>query len=419
MRFAAKFDSEGRGRLLTCVPLAMTPSDATFLADVEAFLASIDQTLPSLDIGEDEPARAEREHDTVEDKAPTKSATSKRWNKKTRVSHTIEEEKAKARVRRSAYVERQKVERETLRREVEKLTHQLEKEKTRVTSKWKMVAAHQHKQRANAEAEHRRLFAEIVAGAALIRELRGFLSRWSQYDSFETNELLHKRSRRETADIEVHRFYVVLLDGLYAQTNAVLRRCGLDAMDEDRVGSKQTWTRNTETGHFEYADKHIVPFEFEETCHSRWVVAHMLHRQQDRELHHRLEDSEHTVALKFRSTTHLEPGRVVSVVQRFVIRRYQEVGRMVIVWRGSIEGEGMFRDMHAEETGWGVATPFVGTSKAGTMLRTCVRITPMHFNYAPTHVPIAKQFIGLVLDSGVENNSEITNALENLLLRDE
>lgn len=385
----------------------MTTSDAAFLAEVEEFLTSAD--LPSIDSADSGAAQCHPKVSRRRKKTPSTAAK-------------MEQEKAKTRARRKAYVERQKLEREALKCQVQELTAELEREKTRAIhaptiSAWKTFAVLQQQVRKNVETQQRRLCTKIVARAALIREFREFGHERLVSESEEMNR--PKRIQLEPCDAEIYKVYVETLDGHYAQTDDVLQGCELNSTDKDSSDSKQTWTRNTESRHFQFTDKHVVPFEFQGTCQSRWLVAHMLHRQEDRELYHKLDESERTVAIKFRITSRLESDKLASVLQRIAIRRYEQDERMVIVWRAFMQGEGLFTGMHAEETGWGVATAFAGASKASTMLRTCIRSVPMHFSTVATHEPVAKQFTGVVLESGTVNNVEITNALENLLLKDE
>lgn len=378
----------------------MATSDAAFLAEVESFLslAAVSALVPAPVDGSTNPRPGTRRRT----KTPTDAEEKSRL------------QKAKARTRRRAYLERQKLCREDLKRQVEELTTQLARERAKVLPATSVLTARQLELRQDAETHQRRLCAEVVARTTLIEEFRGVLNDWVMSNSVKMKEI-RRRQKRVPSDAELYEVYEKELHALYAQTDGVLHDCGLDAVVGDADDSKQTWTRNTESGHFQFTDRHVVPFGFHETCRSRWIVAHMLHRQEDRQLHDKTEDDENTVAFKFRVTTPFTSGKVASVLQRIVIRRYEEDGRLVIVWRSFMEGEGIFTGMHAYETGWGVATPFA----SGTMLRTCVRSVPMHCSSVAMLEPVAKRFTGIVLDSGAENNSEITNALEKLLLKDE
>lgn len=64
-----------------------------------------------------------------------------------------------------------------------------------------------------------------------------------------------------------------------------------------------------------------------------------------------------TSAFKFRVSTSLGSGQVVSAVQLVISRRYQTSDRMVFVWQSYMDGEGMFTGMRAAETGWDMLTP--------------------------------------------------------------
>lgn len=100
----------------------------------------------------------------------------------------------------------------------------------------------------------------------------------------------------------------------------------------------------------------------------------------------------------------------MSAVQRVVTRRYQDNGRMVLVWQSLMEGEGMFTGIRAGETGWDVLTP----SKDGTLIQTCISHTPMNFDAIELQKPRLKQFTGMVLESVAGDGIEIMKDFEKL-----
>ncbi|KAG3248061.1 hypothetical protein PI124_g7248 [Phytophthora idaei] len=65
------------------------------------------------------------------------------------------------------------------------------------------------------------------------------------------------------------------------------------------------------------------------------------------------------------------------------------------------------------------ATAVEGSSKTGTVLRTCVHNAPMNFSNVTARNHVVKQFGGQLLEWGRKNNEEATLGLERLLLRNE
>ncbi|KAG6603123.1 Mannan polymerase complex subunit mnn9 [Phytophthora cinnamomi] len=272
---------------------------------------------------------------------------------------SLDLERTKDRKRRSAYRERQRQEKEHLRQEIGKLTEELghlqntkERNTLAMPVYWEMMAKRQLQARLNAEAEQRRLYTVIDSQAALIHEFRSYVNEHTKDDSKELLDsdtyCQHKTLCVEPSDVEFYQAYVLDLDALYAKTSTVLSSCVLDKTTACWDDLKQQWREEGTSDFYTFVDVQIVPFGFKETSDTLWTVGRLLHRQEDRQAYHGLPN---TVAFKFRYTTQLKSGRVVSVLQRVVSRRYDEDGKTVVVWRSFTEGEGMFTGMHADETG--------------------------------------------------------------------
>lgn len=222
----------------------------------------------------------------------------------------------------------------------------------------------------------------------------------------------------EPSDAAFYKVFAQDLDAIYAQTNDVLRACGLELSGEDRMDSMRVWKEDNKTGFFLFTDNQVMPFDFNETCQALWHSAQLPHRTEDRQVFGGVEDPTKTAAFKFRVTNRLSTGRVVSAVQRVVIRRYQQKGRMVLVWQSLIEGEEMFTGMRAGETGWDVLTPSTEASKTGTVIRTCISHTPMHFGTEALHESGLRQFTGMILEKVAEDGVEIMKEFGKLHVAD-
>ncbi|KAF4027992.1 hypothetical protein GN244_ATG20353 [Phytophthora infestans] len=120
------------------------------------------------------------------------------------------------------------------------------------------------------------------------------------------------------------------------------------------------------------------------------------HHQRDRKDYDGVEDSDSTVALKYRVIRTLASGTTVSVVQRLVGRRFIEQNRVVGIWKTYTEGEGAFRGMHSTQTGWSCLRPMPDGS--GTVGEVCVRQNPVLFNASPSAAREFYRFLQASLD---------------------
>ncbi|OWZ18209.1 hypothetical protein PHMEG_0007736 [Phytophthora megakarya] len=339
--------------------------------------------------------------------------------------------KAKDRTRSRKYYQRQQSTFENLRREVENLTSKLA-QKHRIKAEneaqllvsWRLMANWQRGARLNAEVHQQRLCAAIDEQTTRIHEFQTFLNSQirvqrnlvvSEGQHFTNNLYAHMKPLLALYDTDIFDIYVQELDMIHAQIDMALHNFEFAYTMEGSNTTKTSWKEERKTGHFVYLDEQVIPSEFEKACNSLWQLTSLTHRQESRHQRFDIADPENTVAIKFRISTRLNSGRIASVFEHIVTRRYQERGRMVLVWRSLTEGEGMFAGMNAEETGWCVATPIEGSTD--TLLRTCVRHTPMHFRGVVANTPEVKQFTSLVLDTGTNDVFETTNKLEELCLK--
>ncbi|KAF4043146.1 hypothetical protein GN244_ATG04625 [Phytophthora infestans] len=228
-------------------------------------------------------------------------------------------------------------------------------------------------------------------------------------------ETVAQRQFAAREDADIFAIYIKNLDAVYARTDKTLRACRLESTEANRNSPCESWDKDSKTGYFQFRGKVTLPFDFQDICRSMWQILHGLHQQDYQESYDAVDSPEDTLTRRVRRTIHLTSGGIASILRRLVIRRYEADGRMVLVWRMFTEGEGIFTGMHADETGWGVATAVKG-SKTGTVLRTCVRNAPMHFSNTSARNHAVKQFGDELFEWGRENHEEARIGLERLLL---
>ncbi|RLN96764.1 hypothetical protein BBJ28_00014669 [Nothophytophthora sp. Chile5] len=423
-------------------------ADEAFLEEVAGFLDLFDLSpLPTTLVGADDglPAPTSSEAVTAStfiadpdgavpsDRKKTKSKRLKPKRDDTSCAREIQ--KAKDRKRRNEYRAQQKLERESLQCRVGELSAELDQVRSTKAitgegkddlelpvSVWQTIAMQQRDVRLASEAQQRQLQTSVGVRAALIEELGGLVRKRLNGGELVENLGLdnasyrQKRVQLEPTDTAIFETYLCGLNSAYAETDEVFRACGMDAMPDDAVNSKQRWEPDVKVGCFQSAMKQMMPFNFKQTCQSLWQLAYLLHRQEDRELYYGLGDPDNTVAFKFRITSRQTSGRIVSVVQRTVVRRFVASDRMVITWRSFTEGEGLFAGMHYDETGWCAVKPSATPLAAGATIETYIRIAPMHFDCMAPPGPAVEQFTDLVLHAETEDTTVVMEQLEKLLL---
>ncbi|KAJ8576858.1 hypothetical protein ON010_g2348 [Phytophthora cinnamomi] len=292
----------------------------------------------------------------------------------------------KDRKRRRLCHERQKLERETLKKQIQELSVLLEERLRKQTTgelkndggsllskTWEAIAKRQMGARRAAEEQHRLLCAAVKSKAGLIQELNAAVNGQLGNLTLTSDQQgeVATQHRPRSLDAEIYAVYIQELQKLYAQTDDVFKQAG-------HLKAEAIWRRTGRTGGERYDG---------------------------------VDDPDNTIAVRFRVTSRLKFGRTVSVMQHAVSRRYEEMNRVVIVWRSFTEGEGFFAGMNSDESGWCVLKP----SLAGIEIELCVRDTPTHIATA-TEEPTVEQFTGFVFSTKSDNYSEIAHILETMHL---
>ncbi|OWY91943.1 hypothetical protein PHMEG_00039245 [Phytophthora megakarya] len=219
----------------------------------------------------------------------------------------------------------------------------------------------------------------------------------------------------QPTDELLYAIYTYELDEIYAQTNAVFQSCGMNPAEETTSFHRSTVTTKNAIVSMQYGWKQFFPFNFKPTSDCMWLLAHLLNRQDVRKVYGDVKDPQNTLAIKFRVTRGVAEGECEALQHRFVLRRFVEKDREVYVWKASIVGDGEYRGMQMEQTGWCVLRPL----REGTFGEVCVRQVPLHLRSAEEICqPTATRFHDFVQDM-VRENSEVATAMaKNLLLED-
>ncbi|RLN80925.1 hypothetical protein BBJ28_00003395 [Nothophytophthora sp. Chile5] len=294
-------------------------------------------------------------------------------------------------------------------------------------SVWRAIATRQMEGRLVAEAQHRRLETAVENRAKVIQEVGSMLHErlYGSGAALPTgNGTLEQQStiRLEPDDTALYEDYLQDLAGIYAQTDEVFRLCGVEDTPEASFRREPKRRRDGELEFFENLDVLLIPFDYQKTCSAMWQAMTLVYRQKDRQHYEGVTDPDNTMAVKFRFQCPGEADERVEMVVRFVMRRYVEANRLVIVWRALSEGEGEYAGMHSDETGWCVVRPLDTNASDSvelpTVMQTFIRFVPMNFASGASGERNADQFTKLVVISGEEDGLEVARMMESLLLDD-
>ncbi|KAG2891814.1 hypothetical protein PC116_g12059 [Phytophthora cactorum] len=339
--------------------------------------------------------------------------------------------KSKDAQRRSMYREREKKLRRDLRHQVDILSAELKillnrkaggaiecaQASSIPVSMWKALAILQRGARLEAETEQRKLLEAVSARAAMIEDLHGFVGKrvmearlTNHVVSRSQLSLATKRMRVEPTDSILYEVFTQQIDALYSQTDKVMRDCGMNSITCGSLNFRPT--RKTQDGaeYFQYAWKQMIPLNLQHTRRELWQAAHMLHRQDCREVYTGA-DSGNTIAVKFRIKSY--PGSTLSLSEHIVVRRFDEEDRTILVWRSLTEGNGSLSGMHSDKTGWCIIRPV----ELGTIKETYVRQVPIHFNRDHKAQDIS-QFTILIHRSSEEDGIAIAQGISNMNIHD-
>ncbi|KAG2909261.1 hypothetical protein PC116_g22490 [Phytophthora cactorum] len=329
-------------------------------------------------------------------------------------------------IRKRIYHQKVKDERNTLRKTVEDLTLKLEelkqgKQSTSLgflDSVWKDLAAEEREKLLKSEAEQRQLLAAAEAKACCIMELckqvpasvAQSISSPTTVDSDVASPVL---PTIPPFDYTMYRGHLRRVHESYALTDSVL---DCEAMAEGVITSSKRRDIDNEVEYFERRQKFSEPFSYAHTQRTMWKLWKLYHRQQNREDFGQVAGSDDISVVRYRVLQTLATGSTVSVLKRYVARRFVEENRTVIVCKTHTEGEGVFRGMHSDETGWIRIQPTADEDV--TEVLACIRQVPVSFGISTSTEVQVDEFHQILQSSIHEDMIEVTSALEKLLLED-
>lgn len=326
--------------------------------------------------------------------------------------------KEKEALRKQRYHHRQKNERETLRRavgELELLLRELKRRKHErmsgiateiVESMWRDSAARQRELRLRSEGQQKLLLEAVAVQSFYIENLRPLKPAIGASDTTRA---------REWTDAFLFEEYLREVEGNYTLSEQVYSECSFDDLLEGIYTSSHRCNSSGEVMYSQHLNKVLQPFSYEQTSTNMWKLAKLPHRQHDR-VDIELGDPNNTVAIRFRLVHTLGTRSTVSVLQRYVFRRYIGHNRTAFVWKTHSEGEGAFRGIRFVESGWVSIRPTQDATS--TLLEICVRQAPVEPRVSGLQNQVYGDFRQVLQRSVEDDAREIITELDNLLLED-
>ncbi|GMF24360.1 unnamed protein product [Phytophthora lilii] len=324
--------------------------------------------------------------------------------------------------RKRLYHQRLKKERENLRRSVHELSLQLQDLKqSRAFNEHpinesirKTNAILQRMELKKSENEQLQLLAAVEKRAADIKKICTLVTGAPCITMDQRATVLLRDRNDPPFDISMYRGHVRRVFESYSVVDGVIQE--FRTVPEGIFNTVQRRESDGEVQYFQHLNKFIQPFCFEQTQTALWKLSSLQHRQLDRNDYKGLVDPNDAIVLRFRLIQTLSTGMVASVLQRYVIHRFQECSRTVLVWKMHTEGEGLFSGMHSDGTGWVCLEH--ATNEDSTRILACIRHVPMAFSISKPGHQLFSDFQLLLQNSVNEDMMEVTSALDKLLLED-
>ncbi|KAG7384933.1 hypothetical protein PHYPSEUDO_002079 [Phytophthora pseudosyringae] len=392
--------------------------DATFIDEVSAFLNSTEVYGPQL---------SESSRDI---EAGTPNIDSSQDRGRIATGNPV----LKQVLRKKRYERRLRDERDTLRDMVGELTSRLEQLRRGHTSKqlgtvadadavyssWRALAMAQREQRQRVEQVQSRLEAAIDDQATYLETLRALvpthLYDWVALTAATRAAIVSSRQNNMQANHILFADHLRQVFAAYVKVDEIFR----DTDESTLAGGMAASVRRAETDdgveYFRHFNKCKLPFGFKHTSDAWWELTNLNQWLQDGDGYGKLADPNETVILRVRLVRTLPTGVTVSVVQRYILRRFVAETRTVFMWKSYSEGEGILAGTYVEETGWACLQPSI--EDASTEVRVCVHQVPMQLGGPRASTANAQKFYGLMQTLLKENAQVMMGLLSKKLLEE-
>ncbi|KAG1692560.1 hypothetical protein DVH05_025312 [Phytophthora capsici] len=291
---------------------------------------------------------------------------------------------------------------------------------TLATSTWKAIAIRQKEGRMVAEEQQKRLQLAVENRGKMIEEIGKVMQEQlcTPKGSLGIEPAKQSNAQLDEDDTVLFEAFLHDLGVIYPRTDEIFRACGAE---ENPTSSYRLGPERKRDGDVEFIDNLdvlLIPFTFEQTCATMWESMVNLYRQKNWD-HYDVDDPMNIIAAKAPVQVSNESGETANMIVHYVVRRYVEDERVVMVWRALSQGEGAYTGIHSDETGWCVVRPNDSDEPLmRTVMQTFVRFIPLDITKASNSAVNGFQFTKLVVTSVEEDGAEVARMMDSLLLED-
>ncbi|KAJ8577540.1 hypothetical protein ON010_g1668 [Phytophthora cinnamomi] len=274
---------------------------------------------------------------------------------------------------------------------------------------WRAIATRQKERRVEAEAQQRQLRAAVIGRARLIHQMNALLSQRPSAEDEKSNLWQNQcdddGQKNESGLLQT---FIGELDDMYARTDQITAEMEFKMSSPLVYKPAKTFKHGVEV--FDSADATVIPFGFEETCRATSLL--MMTDPSAVRYGDVCEVQKNTVTAKYQVQCQLSPGERSRLMIHVAVRRYQEPGRLVFVWRALNEGLEALYGYHSDERGWLVLRPHNGDYPS-TIMESYVRFVPVSVG---CNKEDTDRFAEVVVKTGEEEVNEMMKMLEKILL---
>lgn len=350
--------------------------------------------------------------------------------------------------RQKAYQEKKKTERSQLRATSAKLTAKLNallarKEtlrgelqiggQDRALDGWRRIALRQMKQRLDAEALNRQLWAQIGMRQTLVQDLASMLRmRLSTIDRMSGMTLIPQTPKAKVNlngdDLRLLAMFSNEMGGLYGQIPEVFRP--YEHLTGDSSSHKpryfRRWDDETQSAYVDIVESTLISFGLQDAVDALPKSLAQVYAAECTPVVASLPDSDNTLAIKMSFTCKSAQQRTPGAQFQYLCatKRFESPGRVVFVWKAFTEA--LDKSLGFMESGWCIAqeqptTCTATTESPETVVNYCTRLRVLHSSSTMSNEngrqPL-EDYIEFVSQAAESDIRALAHTIEDVLVHD-
>ncbi|KAF1321471.1 hypothetical protein FI667_g11927, partial [Globisporangium splendens] len=330
---------------------------------------------------------------------------------------TKERSKNAVTLQRNKYREKRKREVQFLRDQIVKLEDQLTSLRERTTPRdalflyaWKQIAKKQRGARQRAEDENAQLKRILRSYKEITRKMNDGLKEadlTSPTPIPEPTDNLLMPSHN--SDMEVLSELANDLDASFARMDAAFETAKIQAFDSDFV--RYGYVNSVNVPYIEVVDISVSALSFQQVANNMWCSTVYEYTMGPCCEEEKLWHTEDSLAAKAQIMCRLASGEMIQFNYRMAAKKFvDDENRVVVVWRGRLEGQDNLLGTDGDETGWMVVEPRSSTSSE-SIIRTYSQITSRPQSGGSNAGVIIPNFLNVLLTLSEEPYQKMSTTL--------